>query len=68
MVGAVAQRKFDGAPVGAMIYPYRAKYILCIKYWNDTTRAQYEGEGVCFKDKTGGWLCTIGGLKSTELK
>lgn len=63
------QRKQDGAPVNATIYPFKAKYVVCKKYAKETVKTQYESDFVCFKDKTANWNCPVGGVpKITYLK
>jgi hypothetical protein len=67
--GRGAQRKQDGAPPNATIYPFTAKYIVCKKYSKETVRTQYESNFVCFKDRTGNWNCPVDGVpKITYLK
>ena len=67
--GRGAQRKHDGAPVGATIYRFHAKYIVCRKYKNATRRTQYESDNVCFKAKNGNWDCPVDSVPQiTELK
>lgn len=67
--GRGAQRKHDGAPVGATIYRFHAKYIVCRKYSNATRRTQYESDNVCFKAKNGNWDCPVDSVPQiTELK
>lgn len=56
------QRKHDGAPVGATIYPFHAKYIVCEKYSKETVKKQIENDFVCFIDRTGNWNCPPNGV------
>ena len=60
--GRGAQRKHDGAPVNATIYRFHAKYVVCKKYNNATTRTQYESDNVCFKATNGNWACAVDGV------
>ena len=57
--GRGAQRKQGSAPVGATIYRFHAKYIVCLKYSDSTVRTQYESDNVCFKANNGGWDCPL---------
>lgn len=57
--GRGPQRKQDGAPANARIYPFKAKYIVCKKYSKEVTRTQYESDFVCFTDKGGNWNCPV---------
>lgn len=67
--GRGAQRKHDGAPVGATVYRFHAKYIVCRKYSDSTRRTQYESDNVCFKAKNGNWDCPIDSVPQiTELE
>lgn len=66
--GRGAQRKHDGAPVGATVYRFHAKYIVCRKYSDSTRRTQYENDNVCFKAKNGNWDCPVDSVPQiTEL-
>lgn len=57
--GRGAQRRFDGAPVGAAIYPIKTKYIFCDKHTDSTIRWVVESQFACFKDKFGDWVCPV---------
>ena len=67
--GRGAERKYDGAPVGATLYPLNSKHTLCEQYRDRTTKSLVESSFVCFKNKDGNWTCPILGLpKTTSLQ
>jgi hypothetical protein len=67
--GRGAIRKYDGAPVGATLYPVFSKHITCEQYKDATERTSVEAAYVCFKNKDGNWTCPISGFpKTTALK
>lgn len=51
------QRLHDGAPVGAMIYPVKTKYVKCELYDRSITRWVIQQNFACFKDRFGDWVC-----------
>ena len=67
--GTGAKRKYDGAPVDAMLYPVYSKHITCEQYKDATNKTSVESSYVCFKNKDGNWTCPILGFpKTTPLK
>ena len=64
--GRGAERKYDGAPVGAMLYPVFSKHVICEQYRDATNRSSVEGSYVCFKNKDGNWACPILGFPKTK--
>jgi hypothetical protein len=63
--GRGAERKYDGAPVGATLYPVFSKHITCEQYRDATNKTSVEGSSVCFKNKDGNWACPILGFPKT---
>jgi hypothetical protein len=55
--GTGAQRLHDGAPVGAMIYPVKTKYMHCRGYRGEILREVVQENFACFKDRFGDWVC-----------
>lgn len=51
------KRLHDGAPVGAMIYPIKTKYLKCELYDRSITRWVIQQNFACFKDRFGDWVC-----------
>jgi hypothetical protein len=57
--GTGAQRLYDGAPVGATIYPVKSTYIHCGRYRGSTERRVTQQDFACFKDRFGDWSCPV---------
>jgi hypothetical protein len=55
--GTGAQRLHDGAPVGAIIYPIKTKYVHCRGYRGEILRQVVQENFACFKDRFGDWVC-----------
>jgi hypothetical protein len=55
--GYGAQRRHGGAPVGATIYTFKSKRMICEEYRDGVTRRLVEGTSACFIDKDGSWTC-----------
>jgi hypothetical protein len=58
--GINVRRDVDAAPVGAIIYPVKAKELTCQKDVSITLRAVLEIEYSCFKSTFGEWVCKNG--------
>ncbi|MDP9038463.1 MAG: hypothetical protein M3O02_04200 [Acidobacteriota bacterium] len=52
-----AQRMHDGAPVGATVYPVKAKFVVCSAYRDSVEREVRQQSFSCFKDRSGDWTC-----------
>ena len=63
--GRGAERKYDGAPAGATLYPLNSKHTVCEQYRDRTIKNLVESSFVCFKNKDGNWTCPILGLPKT---
>lgn len=55
--GRGAQRRHGGAPVGATIYTFRSKHVVCEQYRDGVKRRMVEGTHACFVDRDGEWTC-----------
>lgn len=58
--GINVRKDVDVAPVGATIYPIKAKELTCQKDVTITKRVVLEIEYSCFKNRTGEWVCYNG--------
>jgi hypothetical protein len=55
--GYGAQRRHGGAPVGATVYTFTSRRMICEQYRDGVTRRLVEGTSACFIDKDGSWTC-----------
>jgi ribosomal protein L21E len=51
------RKDVDPAPIGATIYPLKAKLITCEKDLNSTFRTEWTNEFSCYKSRFGEWVC-----------
>jgi hypothetical protein len=59
------RRLHDGAPVGAMIYPVKTKYIRCELYDREISRYVRQTNYACFKNSQGEWDCPVDSTTKT---
>jgi hypothetical protein len=60
------RKSVDTAPVGATIYPVKAKELICQKSSTITKRWVREIEYACYKSEYGEWVCKNGAPKYIE--
>jgi hypothetical protein len=63
--GRGAERRYDGAPVGATLYPVNSRHIVCEQYRDRIIKNLVESSYVCFINKDGNWTCPILGFPKT---
>jgi hypothetical protein len=62
------KRRYDAAPVGATIYPFKARELTCELFDTSIMRWVTENEGVCFKDDFNEWTCSHHTNRTVEKK
>lgn len=59
------KRLHDGAPVGAMIYPIKTKYLRCELYDREIAGYVRQTRYACFKNRFGDWDCPVDSVTKT---
>ena len=59
------RRLHDGAPVGAMIYPVKTKYLRCELYDREINGYVRQTNYACFKNRDGEWDCPVDSVTKT---
>ncbi len=59
------KRLHDGAPVGAVIYPVKTKYLRCELYDREINGYVRQTNYACFKNRYGDWDCPVDSVTKT---